>query len=316
MQNQNQPVKFSILLATVNRADILEQTLESFSKLNELDQLCAEIIVVDNGSTDGTEDVIEHWESKLPLVSQFISTPGKNTCLNAALPKATGDYYIFTDDDVVADPMLLQSYREIVRKYPDELLFCGFIKPRFPKSTPDWIKDLSPKYSVIYSECSMSTPAGPTRKAPLGPNMMVKADVFGTFQYDETIGPSGSNYAMGSETEFLNRVQKSTGCNYIYVPDAKVEHIVRDDQINMSWLLGRAFRAGRGMARQIQTNRFRIAGVPWTISTRTLLARIRCLMVNRNQPESCFDVLWENEKLSGCIYEYRNFMRSNEKAER
>ena len=126
------------------------------------------------------------------------------------------------------------------------------------------------------------------------------------FRYDESIGPSGKSYAMGSETEFLVRVKSALNCDYIYLPNATVEHVVRPEQTEWSWILRRGHRAGRGMARTIKTARLRIAGVPWTVWLRYVQSLLPLFGKWRIKTAATFDLHWQFQKFSGCIFEFRN----------
>ena len=75
---------------------------------------------------------------------------------------------------------------------------------------------------------------------------MVRRRVFDKgLRFNPDIGPTGSNYAMGSELEFLRRASNA-GYTAVYVPSALVYHQIRPEQLSHSWLYGRAFRLARG----------------------------------------------------------------------
>jgi len=92
----------SILISTRNRAHALAGTLEAFRHVRVPEALKVEMIVVDNGSTDPTADVISR--ATLPSIEvrgirELL--PGKSRALNTALAQARGRVLLFTDDDVV-----------------------------------------------------------------------------------------------------------------------------------------------------------------------------------------------------------------------
>ena len=92
----------SILIATRNRAHALAGTLEAFRHVNVPDGLNVELIVVDNGSTDPTADIISR--ATIPAIQVRAiheSLPGKSRALNTALDHTRGRVLLFTDDDVV-----------------------------------------------------------------------------------------------------------------------------------------------------------------------------------------------------------------------
>jgi len=89
-------MRFSVVIATKNRAKILKDCLSSLTK----QKLCPdEIIVVDNGSVDNTKKVVFQFKEKLPLVYAYESQPGAPSARNRGASKATGEVIIFSDDD-------------------------------------------------------------------------------------------------------------------------------------------------------------------------------------------------------------------------
>src|SRR5205807_1564787 len=76
--------------------------------------------------------------------------------------------------------------------------------------------------------------------------MAVCRSIFASgFTFNEGIGPRGTRYAMGSETELIRRLYQS-GKQAVFLPNSLVEHIIHQDQVSPTWVVGRAFRQGRG----------------------------------------------------------------------
>jgi glycosyltransferase involved in cell wall biosynthesis len=99
------PVTASIIICTCNRADDLRQTLASLSHLHVSEDVTAEVIVVDNASTDHTADVVRSCE--LPAFSVHYvheARRGKGNAYNAGIAAAQGEILLFTDDDVRLPP--------------------------------------------------------------------------------------------------------------------------------------------------------------------------------------------------------------------
>jgi glycosyltransferase involved in cell wall biosynthesis len=91
----------SIIICTRNRGNDLRQTLETIGKLDVPADLPTEVLVVDNGSTDHTSDVVRN--AKLPVMDlRYVNAPrkGKGNAYNAGMAQAKGDIFLFTDDDV------------------------------------------------------------------------------------------------------------------------------------------------------------------------------------------------------------------------
>src|SRR6056297_2762753 len=96
-------VNISVIISTFKRSTVLEKTLSSFCAL-QTDDLIWELILIDNGNDTATKAVVDKFTKKLPIVFLEEPTPGKNKALNKALPEASGDLFVFSDDDVIADP--------------------------------------------------------------------------------------------------------------------------------------------------------------------------------------------------------------------
>ncbi len=91
----------SIIICTRNRADSLRETLASVGRVLVPSDLPAELLVVDNGSTDHTRQITEESDlQNMPV--RYISEPrkGKGYAYNTGMSEASGDVFIFTDDDV------------------------------------------------------------------------------------------------------------------------------------------------------------------------------------------------------------------------
>ena len=241
------PCDVTVTIATRNRADALRTTLDSLRR-QKLGELSWQVIVVDNGSSDDTADVLASAGQHLPLITLFEPSPGKNRALNAALDAATGDLLVFTDDDIVADPAWLQRLSAAATRWPDINIFGGLITPAFPADTPDWLRDPEfPHARWTWGTYAPRQDEGPTRETPLGPNLAFRRAVLDGVQWDESIGPQGTSFAMDSEVELLMRLARR-GELFVFVPDARVKHVLRSEQVSESYLEGRAFRCGRGNA--------------------------------------------------------------------
>jgi glycosyltransferase involved in cell wall biosynthesis len=301
------PVDITVIFATANRATLLAQTLGHFEALDTRG-LTWQLIVVDNGSKDTTPDVLATAGQRLPLIALSQPEPGKNRALNLGLPHAAGELIVFTDDDVVPGRDWLQILAAASRRWPTHDVFAGRITPRFPDATPAWMRQ-HPFSGAAYARFELSQEEGPTDKLALGPNFAVRRCVIERHQFSEAIGPNTGqrNYAMGSETEYLHRVQRA-GHTTIYVPAARVEHVIQSNQTTPEWLLGRSFRLGRGLTRLGFVNSVkgpRLFGTPVqllpTVGRTWLRYRLSPLLGWHRH----FDVALEYQFLRGSLHELR-----------
>lgn len=250
----------SILIATRNGADRIPRTLEAFRRLALPSG--ARIIVVDNGSTDGTRAAIERFVD-LPILYLYQPRPGKNAALNLALTELRGEFAVFTDDDVLPDPDWLDRLLEAVRKAPDFDVIGGQVYPVWPSEPSRWILEHVP-LGPVYAATDPSWPEGPISPHLVwGANMMVRSRIFESgAKFDEAVGPDGTaTYRMGSETSF-NLELAARGAKFWYTPKARVGHIIRPEQLERSWILSRAYRFGKSAAQRLTPDVAKLLGYP------------------------------------------------------
>lgn len=108
----------SAVICTYDRADLLRLTLESLCG-QTLARDAFEVVIVDDGSKDGTREVVRAFESRLPLRYSRQRNAGLASARNHGVFIARGDILLFLDDDDVADPRLLEAHRQAHREHPE-----------------------------------------------------------------------------------------------------------------------------------------------------------------------------------------------------
>lgn len=112
-------MKFSFVLLTWNRYRFLEICVEALIQcIAERDQ--CEVIVMDNGSTDGTVEVLKRYrDSKLVRVISLDKNYGINS-YKKLFEEAKGEYIVTVDDDVLQFPAKVdQIFSEYMEAFPD-----------------------------------------------------------------------------------------------------------------------------------------------------------------------------------------------------
>ncbi len=94
-------IELSICIATLNRAAFLGETLESIvSQATD----AVEIVIVDGGSTDGTDALVAQWQQRYPRLryERLAVNGGADQDFAKSVALATGRYcWLFTDDDIL-----------------------------------------------------------------------------------------------------------------------------------------------------------------------------------------------------------------------
>ncbi|MFZ2682168.1 MAG: glycosyltransferase family A protein [Patescibacteria group bacterium] len=112
----------SVIIPTYQHATSLRACLESVFAQTYAP---LEVIVVDDGSTDNTAEVIAAYGDKLSTIHQ--ANAGANPARNKGLAAATGEYVIFCDADVIMVPTMLESMFNALQANPSaSYAYSGF----------------------------------------------------------------------------------------------------------------------------------------------------------------------------------------------
>lgn len=238
----------TVLIATHNGARTLPKALNAYCQL-QTPVGGWKLLIVDDGSTDASEEIIHSFVDRLPLTHLFESFKGKNAALNAGLASVEGDLVVLTDDDTLPRPDWLIEMRRAADSNPSSSVFGGTVVPHWEIRPEEWITAWVP-LGPVFSITDPSWKEGPISSAYVfGTNMAIRAEIFESgYRFNTGIGPRGRNYPMGSETELTLRLAKA-GFKSWHCKQAMVEHIIRKFQMNREWILGRALKFGRGQYR-------------------------------------------------------------------
>jgi glycosyltransferase involved in cell wall biosynthesis len=113
----------SVIIPVYNREKLVQETLISIMAQTNENWEC---IVIDDGSTDKTWQVLETYsktDGRIKPIKRYRAPKGANTCRNIGVEKSEGEYLIFLDSDDLLAPWALE---ERVRFYEDNKN-CDFI---------------------------------------------------------------------------------------------------------------------------------------------------------------------------------------------
>jgi glucosyl-dolichyl phosphate glucuronosyltransferase len=240
-------MKYSVVIATYNRAADLRDTLKSLARLRPDDAW--EVIVVDNNSTDDTRDVVLHAATDFPAPLRYLveREQGRSPALNTGIEAAAGEIIVTTDDDVRVPVDWLTRAAEGLRRLNCDYV-GGRVLPIWGAERPQWLPDYGGKHwAVIALLDHGSQPIEFGARVPLGVNMAFTRHAFeqaGLF--DRHTGRRAGTLLGQEIREWCIRARK-TGIRGWYVPEFTLEHVIPADRLNKQYF--RRWFYWRGISR-------------------------------------------------------------------
>jgi glycosyltransferase involved in cell wall biosynthesis len=227
----------SVVIATRDRAPLLEATLNALGE--QRSPGCpVEILIVDNGSVDGTAAVVAAAarRSLTPITYLTEEKSGKSHALNSAVGHARGDVLAFTDDDVLPSPGWLAAYARTFAETGADYA-AGRILPLWEAPPPRW---LTPTLHGV-----LAIPDGGTERLaltgihdqvmPIGANMAIRRHVLDRIGgWNPDLGKLKNTLRTGEDHEFALRLL-AAGFAGVYEPEASVLHRVPADRLRLSY---------------------------------------------------------------------------------
>lgn len=250
---ESEKIDITAIICTRNRASQLASVLDSACQLVIPADLVWEFIVVDNGSTDGTADVVARYADRLPIRCVREETPGLSNARNRGVDEAKGEYICWTDDDVVIDPGWLSAYAAAFKRHPEAAVFGGRVIPLLEKPTPAWFEKAKydwPLSSLLaYRDFGNETIALTFNEGlvPWGANFALRTAEQKKHHYNPELGVSPQHKRVGEETDVIYRIFKD-GANGWWVPDSKVNHIIPLKRQTLRYLFDYSFLGGETFA--------------------------------------------------------------------
>jgi len=234
----------SVIVATRNRRAALGRFLEGVRGFPAEPRW--ELVVVDNGSTDGTDVLLMSAAATLPLVVIEEQQRGKSRALNKAMSQASGEILLFADDDVVADRQWLTALYRAAVEYPHANVFGGRILVDY-RDIPAWVANSFNLKTILTSEQDLGDAVRwfAADQYPVGPNLAVRRRALESrrCEWPVNLGP-GTKIPMGDERAFLMQVSPPLARDRLYVPDSIVRHDVAGREIKLAHAATRCFLGG------------------------------------------------------------------------
>lgn len=236
-------LRITAIICTRNRAMFLEKCITSL--LNQsapLDEY--EILVVDNGSTDSTRDVLSKYEHIENFRHIYEPQVGLSRARNTGWKESRCDIVGYIDDDATVDHLWVESVLDVIDRIgPLPEWIGGPIHLDWAAPAPNWIDD-ELKVPLGYVDWGKSAKRLVFPERLGGGNSLYRKDVLEKYGgFDERLGRQGASLLSGEETQLQERVEASGGFLY-YHPGIKIYHYVGEERLQPSWFYRRYFWGG------------------------------------------------------------------------
>jgi len=197
----------SVVLPTYNGVEFVADSIESV--LNQTDDTALELIVTDDGSTDGTLDVVDSFDDDRITLVHNDDSQGVAANINHGAARATHDIIAFIDQDDVWLPKKLEVHREVHREEDAAMVYSDVAQidergertgerrlPGPESSTEDFVTLLLQRLNFI----------------PSGSCVTIRRDTF------EAVGGFDPQYLVSPDFDFYYRVGRSYRVSHIPEP--------------------------------------------------------------------------------------------------
>jgi glycosyltransferase involved in cell wall biosynthesis len=240
-------MKYSILIATCNRAPLLRDTLASLARLEPDGPW--ELVIIDNKSTDATRAVVEDALGSFPAPLRYAYEPvqGRSAALNCGFAMARGDIIATTDDDVRVEPDWLNRIGQGLDAHQ-----CGYVggrvQPLWDGPIPRWLPRTNGRlWAVIALLDYGAEPIAFGRRVPLGVNMAFRRDAIDRVGgFDPKIGRRAGTL-LGQEVREWCLRARAAGVHGYYLPELSVQHLIPRDRLTKHYF--RRWFYWRGISR-------------------------------------------------------------------
>ena len=248
----------TVLVCTHNRASLLQPTLQALVPAAAPRDYRAEILVVDNNSTDHTRQVVEAAAGSSPIPVRYFFEPrqGKSFALNLGLSQACGDIVAHTDDDVIPHPRWLDGMVEAFRRHDITFAF-GKVLPSWGAPPPPEL--LLPRAHEIWGPLALLdygdeplfySGDGAGQRLPVGANLGFSREILrriGGWRTD--LGKVDNSLISGEDHEVFFRLKAFGLFRGLYDPSIVVRHFVPGSRLTRRYFRRWFYWHGKTMAR-------------------------------------------------------------------
>lgn len=227
----------SVILCTYNRDKYIYNVLKSVAE-NDYPHDQYEVVLVNNNSTDGTENECRRFQADYPDIRfrYFLETnQGLSYARNCGIRNAQGDLLAYVDDDATVNPEYLWTYSDFFTHHPEAVAAGGPILPVYETEEPEWMTHYTRQLITGKLFLGNNQREFPRGAFPGGGNACYRKSVFDTVGlFNVELGRKG-NSLIGAEEKDLFDKMTTHGMHFYYLPNAILYHIIPPHKLTQDY---------------------------------------------------------------------------------
>ncbi|RAI85591.1 glycosyltransferase family 2 protein [Algoriphagus yeomjeoni] len=228
------------MICTKNRCLILRECLSSLVA-NNFTLESFEVLVIDNGSIDGTKEEVYRFRESFEFIHYYFEERiGLSIARNTGINKVRSPWVVFLDDDSKPAPDFLWRFHDSISKFNFDGI-GGVFYPWYSQGPVAWIPSSVIQFPVLRSD------RGPLLRGTFvagGISAFKKEWLERVGLFPENIGMRGDIVGYGEENEVQERIWKLGG-EIWFDPDWRIAHYVAPYKYEIKWHVKRLIGKGR-----------------------------------------------------------------------
>lgn len=243
----------SIIVVTFNRLNLLKKCLNSL--VNQNTDSKYEIIVIDNNSTDGTEDYLNNLKSEFGFVNVLKNnntnvSSGRNIGINLS----RSNLILFIDDDAKASEFWISEYIKLFNNNKNIVIAGGPMFGLPEINLPEWLSEKNYSYLGNLDHNIESKFVNVFEHHLASCNLAVRKEIFNEIgSFKEELGYYNNRILSVEDADFLFRAQEKYPNGVFYLKEAYVYHYVPKYRLTKNYLFKRTFWVAAGTSYSLKS---------------------------------------------------------------
>jgi glycosyltransferase involved in cell wall biosynthesis len=237
----------SIIICTYNREKYLYNVLKS---LAENDFPCSEyeIVLVNNNSTDNTENECQRFQQGFPQVDfrYFLEeNQGLSHARNRGIAESKGEILVYVDDDAKVNAEYLKTIANFFNEKPNAMAAGGPIIPLYETAEPQWMSHFTKELITGYKYEGEKIIEFKNGKYPGGGNAAYRKNVFEIVgPYNPELGRKGDSLIGAEEKDIFDKM-RSQNMKFYYLPNMILYHIIPESKLTSDYFNRLTYSIGK-----------------------------------------------------------------------